>query len=244
MIGPAIKHLNRLFACGLIYGLSACTPPEILSVPGDSANILSLPAGFNINELPSGWVLYGNAGTVQVSPSNVDPLHELSVTSSDKGFALMRMTDAVLLATPYLHWRWNLAPGDWAYHPVRLLIGFSGGKPVQPESKGFAGLFSTQKPAFKDRGLSIVWGPSALMRGTLSYFGNSQNTLNEARYTIRGGQENTGIWKSETLDLSHLYARAWPNDDISKVKITSIGLGVAKSQPPYSALIGDIRLSR
>ena len=33
-----------------------------------------------------------------------------------------------------------------------------------------------------------------------------------ARYVVRGGRENLGRWWQESVDLSALYARAWPGD--------------------------------
>ncbi len=241
-----LYRLPLLFAltAGLTPILSACTPPGAITGPGGAMNILSLPAGFDVNNLPDSWFLAGDADTEQISPSVVDPLHELQLTSSGEGFALIRKTDAVLLATPYLNWRWNPKSGDWKYHPVRLLVGFNEGGTTPSKLKGLAKLFPGLSLPPHDRGLSIVWGPSALMRGTLIHMNNQTVERQEAYYTIRGGRENAGRWWTETVDLSHLYAKAWPGDDASRAKIVFVGIGVAKSSHPQTALVGDIRLSR
>ena len=242
-------HLLRLvqilaLTFGLGASLSACTPPTAISGPGGALNVLALPAGFDVDDLPNDWFLTGDAGSQQISPSTVDPLHELKVTSSGNGFALTRNTDAILLATPYLSWRWNVQPGDWKYHPVRLLVGFNEGGTKPSRSKGLAKLFPGLSLPPHDRGLSIGWGPSALMRGTFIHMKNKESHRQEVYYTIRGGRENAGKWWEETVDLSHLYAKAWPNDDASRAKIVFIGIGVAKSQRPQTSMIGDIQLSR
>jgi len=186
----------------------------------------------------------GDAGAKQVSPSAMDPLHELRVSSSGEGFALVRKTDAVLLATPYLNWRWNVQPGDWKYHPVRLLVGFNEGGSTPSRPRGLAKLFPGLSLPPHDRGLTIGWGPSALMRGSFIHMQNENSPQQEVYYTIRGGQENAAKWWTETVDLSHLYAKAWPDDDASRAKIVFIGIGAAKSRGPQTSLIGDIRLSR
>jgi hypothetical protein len=241
-----LLHLTKILLLTgvLVGGLSACAPPKAITGPNGALNILSLPAGFDVDDLADGWFLAGDAGTEQISTNKADPLHELKVTSSNEGFALTRKTDAILLATPYLNWRWNPVPGDWNYHPVRILIGFNGGSAKPSKAKGLAKLFPNLDLPPHDRGLSIIWGPSALMRGTLIHMKNVRPERQEAYYTVRGGRENAGKWWAETIDLSHLYAKAWPRDDISKAKIVFLGIGAAKSAKPHTAFIGDIRLSR
>ncbi len=243
-----ILRPSTLFSLCLIgilcQGLIGCAKTVTLSGLGGALNILSLPVGFNIDDLEDDWILTGGAGPEHISPSDVDPLHELSVSSSSEGFSLIRRTDSVLLASPYLHWRWNLAPGNWQYHPVRLLIGFNDGSAHPSRYEGVTDFFSTQTPPLYDRALSVVWGPSALMRGSLNHIQSAISDLQEARYTVRGGHEYVGMWKMESIDLSHLYARAWPEDDASKANVVFIGIGAAKTPSPHSALIGDIRLSR
>lgn len=245
-MNPHVLRLIQILtlSIGLGASLSACTPPTAISGPGGAVSVLTIPAGFDVDDLPNGWLLTGDAGRQQVSPSTVDPLHELKVTSSRNGFALTRNTDAILLATPYLSWRWNALPGDWKYHPVRLLVGFNGGGDRPSKSTGLAKLFPGLSLPPHDRGLSIGWGPSALMRGTFIHMKSEVSDRQEVYYTIRGGRENAGKWWNETVDLSHLYAKAWPNDDASRAKIVFIGIGVAKSQRPQTSLVGDIRLSR
>jgi hypothetical protein len=239
------RKLTQLFSSGvLIATLAACSAPVALQGPGGNMSVLSLPVGFSVNNLPSGWVLSGDTDPAYISPSKIDPLHELTVVSNGQGYSLIRMTDAVVLATPYLSWRWKISSGTWTYHPLRLLIGFNGGSPHPADSQPKTGLFSSGKQPGHDRGLSIAWGPSALMRGTFTPIRNKKGPVREVQYTVRGGQETTNDWKLETVDLSHLYAKTWPDDDIRKAKIVFIGIGVAKTREPHYASIGDIQLSR
>jgi len=228
----------------LTLGLSACTPPGALSDPGMTQDVMTLPADFNITDLPDGWMLSGDAALGQISPSIVDPRHEFKITSSATGFALTRKTDARLPVMPFLSWRWNPIPGDWTYHPVRLLVGFNEGGKHPAKHTGLARLFPGLSLPPHDRTLSIVWGPSALQRGNLIHLKGKKSGPKEAYYTVRGGPENTGRWWSETVDLSRLYAKAWPNDNVHGAKIVFVGIGVAGSRHPRTSLIGDIRLSR
>jgi len=228
----------------LFAGLSACTPPNVVTGPDGGLNILTLPLNFNVDDLPDGWFLAGSAEARQLAPDRKNPYTELRVSSGQEGFAVGRRTDASLLTTPYLSWRWNPQPGKWRHHPVRILIGFNNGGPKPAKRQGIARVFPNLGQPPHDRGLSIVWGPSALMRGTLIHLNAPDSTRKEAYYTVRGGQENAGVWWKETIDLSSLYAKAWPEDDPSQAQIVFIGIGTAKSNQPETSYIGDIRLSR
>jgi len=235
---------NMVLTSGLTLIVTACSAPPAATGPAGNLSILSLPADFSIASLPDGWFLTGRARPEQISPAPQNPAHQLKVTSSDQGFALIRKTDAVLLATPYLSWRWKPEPGNWSYHPVRILIGFNDGGELPLQASGLARLFPRLALPPHDRGLSIIWGPSALMRGTLIHMSNRDSDRQEAYYTVRGGRENAGKWWTETVDLSHIYAQAWPNDDASRARIVFIGIGAAKSNHPFTSQIADIRLSR
>ena len=111
--GRKLDTLRQLFiGLTVLAGLSACTPPNLVTGPDGGLNVLSLPVNFNVEDLPDDWFLAGTVKSVQVTPAGQNPYTELRVSSGPEGFALGRRTNASLLATPYLSWRWKLQPGN------------------------------------------------------------------------------------------------------------------------------------
>ncbi len=131
--------------------------------------------------------------------------------------------------------------GD-GYHPVRLIVGFHGGNPKSASwgSQPFAWTGSALPP--HNRALAITLGASALERGTLS--GPIGERRSAPRYTARGGRENTGSWWLETINLSRLYARAWPGDDAGGATVVFIRLAAAGGRAPAVANFSRMVLPR
>ncbi len=63
------------------------------------------------------------------------------------------------------------------------------------------------------------------------------------RYVVRGGRENGEIWWLDTVDLSALYAGAWPEDDIGRVQILFVAIAVT-TKARFGAHVAGIMLSR
>ena len=175
--------------------------------------------------------------------SDLDGVPALKVANGANGFLAVKPSRASLLATPYLSWAWNMDPQDDGPHPVRLVVGFHGGN---PGARSWTGAFTPSGGALPplDRALNIVWGLSALERGSIITPSTVKGKQAAARYVQRGGQENTKSWWFETVDLSDIYRRVWPNDDIGAVQITFIGIAAAPGRAPTSGYVSGIRLSR
>ena len=84
---------------------------------------------------------------------------------------------------------------------------------------------------------------SALQRGSITLPKSARGRQAAARYTARGGQENTGSWWFETIDMSDIYRRSWSNDDAARVQITLIGIAAA-GKTPTTGYVSGLRLSR
>ncbi len=195
--------------------------------PWGRLEVLGPGERFSLELLPADWVIEGaSAGGERISVVEKQGVPALRMTSGEDGFVVVRRTRAMLLATPYLSWAWNMDPHRAAHHPVRMVVGFQGGNPDGASSGGrpFAWFGSALPP--HDRGLAIAWSDSALGRGNLSRPGGDQEDR-AARYTARGGRENTGAWWLETVDLSGLYAEAWPRDRLGGVRVVFIGVAAA-----------------
>ncbi|MBL4614710.1 MAG: hypothetical protein JKY27_07550, partial [Magnetovibrio sp.] len=117
------------------------------------------------------------------------------------------------------------------------VVGFVGGAPEDTKN-------DVQGVALPphDRALALIWGDTALRRGSLS-LPPLERPLEAPLYTVRGGRENTRKWWSEAVDLSDLYAKAWPNDKRRKVRITFIGLAAAPTQKVVRGRVSGILLT-
>ena len=236
--------LNRLAFAPLVLLLASCSAPEATIQLGSSLSILSAGTSFSADTLPDDWFKSGTIPKDGVAVSASLGSSTLSVTSAERPYLAARRIRANVLATPYLSWRWRLQPGTWEYHPVRLIVGFAGGSTETVEQGTLAKLFpGTSLPTY-DRVMSLLWAPSALVRGTLIGIETEDQILREAHYTVRGGPENVGVWWNEAVDLATLYRRSWPDDQINQSRVAFIGVASTASKKALTVYISDLRLSR
>ncbi len=230
----------------VLAGLSGCAVEQANVAPEGLLQVLGPFPGFSPVELPGDWALdkNGDLDESQLRIVNKEGVPSLMVTNGEDSFVVVRRTNAMMLATPYLSWSWNIAPPSTSgYHPIRLVVGFYGGDPASP-SRGSEPLrwLGSTLPAH-DRAIALTWGESALQRGTLSP-PQDENTRVAPRYTVRGGRENAGSWWLETIDLSDIYRRLWPNDDTAVARVVFIGVAAGGGRPPAPAYVSGIILSR
>ncbi len=235
--------LSALIWAPVLVLVAACSKPMTTIQPGGTMNILGPVPAMVSHPLPDDWITEGKPGPGQLTVVNRDGVPALKVINGRQSFVAVKPARASLLATPYLSWAWNMDPQNQGPHPVRLVIGFLGGN---PDSRVWGSGFG--KPGVKlpphDRAVVIVWGESALQRGSITKPKPAKHAEAAARYTARGGRENTGSWVFETVDLSDIYRRAWPGDDAGNAQITFIGIAAAPGKMPSAAYISGLRLSR
>lgn len=186
------------------------------------------------------WVAEGTFERNQAVVVENEKIPALRVAAGPRAFVLARRTQAYLLATPYLTWAWNIEDHGRGIHPIRLVVGFWGGAPdsVGRKTEPFAWL--GRRLPRHDRALAIGWADSALQRGNLDIA--DADKPHAPLYIVRGGRENVGRWWVETVDLSHLYRQAWPDDDAGRASVSFIG--VAAAPGTAASLISGLRLSR
>ncbi|HEB79560.1 MAG TPA: DUF3047 domain-containing protein [Rhodospirillales bacterium] len=230
---------------GLAAVLSSCAAGQRAATvaPNGQLEVLGIAArapGFSPNDLPENWVFEGSGDVVktQIAVVEKEGVKALKVMNSNDGFIVARRTKAMMLATPYLTWAWNMDPHGSGRHPVRVVAGFNGG--ARNDGSPRSRLGSALPP--HDRALAVIWGESALQRGTLTK--PSRGRRAAPLYTIRGGRENDGTWWLETVDLSRLYADVWPDDRQGAVEVVFIGVAAAGGRKPTAAYISEIKLSR
>jgi len=224
--------------------LVSCAKPATDVLPSGTMNILGPVPAFEPNALPLDWVTDGKVGPGQLSVVHLDGIPSLKVVNGQHSFVAVKPTRASLLATPYLSWSWNMEPQGKGIHPVRLVVGFHGGVSNNPgwESQPLA-LPGVILPPH-DRAIVIVWGPSALARGSITKPQSKPRNQAAPRYTARGGSENTGNWWFETIDLQDIYRRTWPGDAIPNTRISFIGIAAAPGRKASAGYISGLRLSR
>lgn len=240
--------LAGVLLAGFVGGLGACALPSAQVDLTGKINLFEPVPGFSLADLPDDWIAVGAdpKGHAVIRPAVDGP--SIRVLGGPAPYALLRRIDASLLATPFLSWSWRVEATGGAVHPARITIGLrdtleSAGRWRPPVGLGAGrGL-----PGF-DRTMTLVWGDSALMRGSMGHItSDSAATRNQpasARYVVRGGRENSGRWWRETVDLSDIHAQAWPDLSRDESRLVFIGVTVTADPAAVSADFAGIRLSR
>lgn len=223
-------------AATLLAACSEITPTAV--EPDGKLDVLGPSQSFSTATLPSDWVTAGSDAQTRFSVVAHDGIPVLKVTSGDKEVYAVRRVDASLLTTPYLSWAWNVEAHGSGQHPVRLLIGFRGGRAKSATSRS---RWSGPSLPPHDRILALTWGDSALNRGTLAAAGDDGSW---SSYTVRGGRENSRSWWLETVDLAQLYTGAWPEDDLAAARLMFIGVAAVAAPRTAIAHVAGVQLSR
>ncbi len=238
---PTVRR--NVLAAVVAVSLVACAP----SAPGDrlpsgDLDVLGPVPAFEASALPSDWIVEGTTDRGQMVVVERDGIPALMAVNGGREFLAAKPARAYLLATPYLSWAWNMEMPEHGPHPVRLIVGFRGGAPGPAPAKA-APPGAAALPAH-DRAILIAWGESALRRGAIVKAVAAKDAPAAVTYTARGGRENAATWWLETVDLSDIYRRSWPEDDAAGVRIVFIGIAALGGLPPSPAYLSGIRLSR
>ena len=192
---------------------------------------------------PRGWITKGILNHDHLSIVKWEGKSALKVINGPKNFFAVKPIHAQLLATPYLSWAWSINSQNNHKHPFNLFVGFQYGE--QQNRTWLPSFFiSDEKLPTYNRILRFTWGDSALQRGTIVSTNSIKNDIKIASFTVRGGQENTGSWWLEAIDLYDIYQRTWPKDVIMQTQIKFVGFGTKSGKKSSAAYISDIRLSR
>ena len=234
--------------------LGACATQTVVSGPDGQINILRPDTTFSVDDLADDWVTQGKVEGSSIRLSSKENVPALRVINSNNRFVLARRIKASLLATPYMNWAWYMEPPGTGNHPVQLIVGFSGGETEASKAEndslfsfnntlGFNKMFGRGLPEYRKL-MTVNWSESALQRGELFYPISRDKQRKSLRYTMRGGRENSKQWLIETVDLSLLYQKAWPEDEMQSVEIAFIGFAGYGSNDKATAYFSGLRLSR
>jgi len=221
--------------------LAACTAPKVDISPEGQLEIFGPNSQIIPNSLPDDWVLEGvEQGFLFSSLLRIGKLDDaptLQIASSNKDFALVRRTNATLLASPFLSWSWKVTAPATREHPIRLIVGFSGGTGERRQNKTAFFEFDTGIPPY-DRSIALVWGGPDDAPGLID--------TNKAspRFIVRSGHTAANRWITENIDLSQLYRRIWPNDDLVNTRVQFVGVASGIRPVPAIAEFSDLALFR
>jgi len=248
-----ISRRRRLLAALGVAALAAlavaCAGPQgarspHARPPSGNMDVLGPIPALEPSPLPADWVTEGGVGRGQLAVVERDGIPALMVVNGGANFVAAKPTRASLLATPYLSWSWSMEPPASGTHPVRLVVGFRGGNRHNPAPPAWPPASTGRGLPAHDRAIVITWGESALQRGAIVKPDAAKVPQPPSRYIARGGRENAGAWWLETVDLSDIYRRSWPEDDASSAEITFIGVAASAGASASPAYLSGIRLSR
>lgn len=252
MIRSTFHTFGVLSALALV--LTSCVSATQQAVIPDQPSpegrlaVMGPDRSFNLDAPPRDWIISGGDGSApssSISSVMRDGVPALELKSGSKRVIAVRRVNAMMLATPFLSWSWHLSNHGEGIHPMRLIVGFHGGVPADTERGAPADTrLNSQGDGLPphDRALALVWGDTALRRGSLS-LPPAQKPFQAPIYTVRGGRENTRKWWLEHVDLSALYTKAWPNDHRAHARIAFIGLASAPTSTVVRGRISGILLT-
>lgn len=231
--------------------LAGCAISVAEAPPEGRLEIFTPKGVFNVDALEPSWIVVGDAGAAEdrVRVVTLEGVPALRVDGGDDAFAMVRRTKALLPVSPYLSWSWHMQASAPHPHPLHLIVGFHGGR-ADSRSWGSQPLVwtgSTLPP--HDRVMALVWGASSLQRGSFlseKTDADGNPVADIPRYVVRGGPEHADAWRLDTVDLSRLYAQAWPGDDPARAAVVFLGFAYqnAPGAPARRGYLSGLLLSR
>lgn len=239
------RRLKTLAVLVALAALSACTQAPVATPIGGNLDVLGPTQYFSQTlrrgALPPDWFLIGKVPAETFSVHMLDGLPALRVRAGVNSFALMRRTNASLLAMPYLSWAWQASPPKAGAHPIRLIVGLAD-RTKAPDTPWWQ-VGGTDTPQV-NRMITVVWNETALGRGSVVGPERVEGRPEMARYVARGGSEQGGRWWVDTVDLSLIHRQVWPGDDPANMEIRLIGIAALPALVPAEMDVATVRLTR
>ena len=236
------KRRHHIFWAAIALSLASCSTNFTNVELDGKLPILKPRHDLSAARLERDWIVIGSLGQASPTLQRDGTILHLAIKSGPKLFAALRPINAQLLATPYLGWNWRIIEGSVSNSPLQITIGFLDGG-IQRKNWSIASLWEPNIPTFS-RSLTIEWAPSALQRGSMVVGLRDPKDRPVARYIARGGRENLNRWWRETVDLSALHARAWPDLNMQDTRMVIAGIVVNPGAGGIAGHIRELHLTR
>lgn len=242
---PARGPAAVWFLAVVAFCLAGCAPARDAAPLGGSLSVLGPDQAFietvSQGQLPPGWEVSGDIPANALSIQQIETSRALSVRADGRQFALIRRTQASLLATPFLSWAWHTQPPTSGSHPVRIIVGLADreGKPAKHWWQA-----GNEDAGKVTRIIEMTWNETALGRGSVIGPKVDGTHPESALYVARGGGEQANRWWVDAVDLSLIHRQVWPKDNPANMDIRFIGIAVHGTKRPATMNVAAIRLMR
>lgn len=201
---------------------------------------------FNPANLPGNWyVASRGSNTPHFQATEKDGVVALRLDADADGSILGRKFRVPLLNMPYLRWGWYLdsAPAarptkaETGAEPsvfIRVVVGFR--DPSKDEAADTEAEESGDSHAAPkiDRALSLEWRAAESAPPA---------NASDGSVVMRAGSREAGKWLIESVDLSRLYAWAWPQETSGRAEIVFVAVGMGPTSIPVTGYVAEVVLS-
>ena len=207
-------------------------PRDFVAAPDGSPQftLMRFTQPFPLQPPPPGWRhrTFWTRPAMQLSFANKEGVNALRAETSASASMLFRHVDVALADYPLLRWRWYIEKpiasqadertreGD--DHPARFFLALKTGDG-------------------EDRRFEIIWG-NRLHRGDTKIIGGFPH------YAADGGDENTGKWRDEEVDLADLALLFWPDGKTRRLVDIAIFCDSDETKSASIAYISDVQAAR
>lgn len=201
---------------------------------------------FDPANLPGNWYVASRGNNApRFQATEKDGVVALRLDAGADGSILGRKFRVPLLDMPYLRWGWYLdnAPAarptkaEAGVEPsvlIRVVVGFrdpSKDETAEAEAEETGDSHAAPKI---DRALSLEWRAAE---------GAPPATASDGSVVLRAGARDAGKWIIEAVDLSRLYAWAWPQETSGKAEIVFVAVGMGPTSVPVTGYVAEVVLS-
>lgn len=199
---------------------------------------------FDPAKLPGNWYVASRGSAApSFAAAEKDGVLALRLDGDADGAILGRKFRVPLLNMPYLRWGWYLdrtAPvakrtkAETGTEPsvfLRVVVGFRDPAKDEADAENSGDVHAPPKI---DRALSLEWQAAA---------GGQPTDASDGSVVIRAGGRDAGRWIIEAVDLSRLYARAWPQETSGKAEIVFVAVGTGPTSVPITGYVAEVVLS-
>ncbi|HLF59026.1 MAG TPA: hypothetical protein VI732_05290 [Alphaproteobacteria bacterium] len=196
---------------------------------------------FDSARLPETWyVATRGSEAPKFVTAEKDGVLALRLDGDPDGAIIGRKFHLPLLNMPYLRWGWyvdrpvpaakraNVEAGVGEPSVLlRVVVGFRDSAGNDPDE----GAADTHEAPKIDRAISLEWRADEAV-------GHAA----EGSVVMRAGRGDSGKWIIEAVDLSRIYSKAWPQNQIANARIVFVAVGAGPTRTPATGYVAEVVL--